>query len=253
MFQKTKIVILAAGQGTRMQSEMPKVLVALNDKPMIKYVLDAVHDTGIDDSPVIVVGHRKDEIIAELDKDGRAYTYVTQHEQLGTGHAVICAESVLKGTADNIIILPSDHPFLTPLTIKKLKEKQEESGATITMATTVVPDFDDWRKAFYKSFSRIIRDENGKIIRDVQFRDAKDDEKKVKELNPIYFCFKAEWIWENLKKLNTHNDQKQYYLTDLVRIAMEEGEKIESISVSPKEALAANSKEELELLERVAK
>ncbi len=253
MVKKTKIVILAAGQGTRMQSELPKVLVTLHDKPMIKYVLDAVNASQVDSTPVIIVGHRKDEIIAELVKDGREYTYVTQHEQLGTGHAVATAESALKGKADNVIVLPSDHPFLTPETIQNLNTKQEESGATITMATTTVSDFEDWRRAFYKSFSRIIRNESGKIIRDVQFRDATDKEKEIKELNPIYFCFKADWLWENLRKLNTHNDQKQYYLTDLVKIAMENGEKIESINISPREALAANSKEELELLEKVAK
>jgi bifunctional UDP-N-acetylglucosamine pyrophosphorylase/glucosamine-1-phosphate N-acetyltransferase len=86
----------------------------------------------------------------------------------------------------------------------------------------------------------------------VQFKDANDEEKKVKELNPCYFCFNAPWLWNNLKKLNTNNTQKEYYLTDLVKIAMQEKTGIESININPKEALGVNSKEELEILEKLS-
>lgn len=244
-----KILVLAAGQGTRMKSDLPKVLIDFNGKPLIKHLLESIEKSGIDQKPTIVVGYKKEEVMQAL---GDKYDYVVQNEQLGTGHAVMSAENFLSGMADNIMVLPSDHPFITAETIKKLAEKHLNSGAKITMATVKLPDFENWRSAFYTSFSRIIRNANGEIVKDVQLRDATEEEKKITEVNPIYFCFNAQWLWEKLKTLTTNNDQKQYYLTDLVKIAMDEGEKIESVNIDPYEALAANSKEELEILEGLA-
>jgi bifunctional UDP-N-acetylglucosamine pyrophosphorylase/glucosamine-1-phosphate N-acetyltransferase len=248
---KIKIVILAAGKGTRMKSELPKVLTDLRGKPMIKHLLESVSKSGVDENPVIVVGHKKELVIEKLNKDNRKYIYAVQEEQLGTGHAVMSAEEVLKDIADYIIVLPSDHPFLSAETIKKLAEKHLESQPKITMVLAQLPDFKGWRSAFYTSFSRIVRDTNGKIIKDVQFRDASDEEKKITEVNPMHFCFDAGWLWQKLKTLKTDNDQKQYLLTDLIKIAMQEGEKIEYVYINPREALAANSKEELEILEKL--
>jgi bifunctional UDP-N-acetylglucosamine pyrophosphorylase/glucosamine-1-phosphate N-acetyltransferase len=247
--EKIKILILAGGKGTRMKSELPKVLTPFNGKPMIAHLLASVEASGVDDTPVIVVGYQREKVMDTL---GKKYTYAIQEEQLGTGHAAMSAESILKDRAENIMVLPSDHPFISAETIKSLAIKHLSSEAKITMATVKLPDFKDWRSAFYTSFSRIIRDENGKIIKDVQFRDATEEEKKVTEVNPIYFCFEAKWFWEKLKTLDTNNDQNQYYLTDLVKIAMEEGAEIESIQINPREGLAANSKEELEILEGLA-
>jgi bifunctional UDP-N-acetylglucosamine pyrophosphorylase/glucosamine-1-phosphate N-acetyltransferase len=249
MKNKLKIVILAAGKGTRMNSVLPKVLIEFKGKSMIKHLLESVKRSEVDTKPVIVVGHQRENVVNAL---GQEYTYVIQEEQLGTGHAVRSAEKVLEDTAENIMVLPSDHPFISPETIKKLSEKHLNSRAKITMATVKLPDFEDWRSVFYTSFSRIIRNAKNEIIKDVQFRDATEEEKKITEVNPIFFCFEATWLWEKLRTLKTDNDQKQYYLTDLVKIAMEEGSKIETIQIDPREALAANSKEELEILEKLA-
>ncbi len=243
-----KIVILAAGQGARMKSDLPKVLIPVKNKPMIAHLLSAIKSSGVDAKPVVVVGNKKEEVMRELRNN---YTYVIQHEQLGTGHAVISAENALKNKAENIMVLPIDHPFITPETIKKLAHKHLASKAKITMATVELPDFNDWRSVFYNSFSRIVRDKSGAIVKDVQFKDANDEEKKITEVNPIFFCFEAVWLWEKLKTLNRDNAQKQYYLTDLIKRAIDEGEKIESVRIDPKEALAANSKEELEILEKL--
>ena len=245
---KIKIIILAAGKGNRMQNELPKVLMPVGGKPMIERLLESVGKSGIGDHPVVVVGYKKEEVMKEL---GNNYEYAVQEEQLGTGHAIMSTENLLKGNTDNVMVLPSDHPFITEETIKKLAERHLESGAKITMATTKLPDFKNWRFAFYTSFSRIIRDESGRIVRDVQFRDATEEEKKIKEVNPIFFCFEAKWLWKNLKNLKTDNDQKQYYQTDLIKLAMQQGEKIESIDIDPREALAANTKAELEILEKL--
>jgi len=248
MHKKIRIIILAAGKGIRMKSELPKVLIKLNGKPMIEHLLSAIKESGVDKRPVIVVGHKKEEVMSAL---GDKYEYVVQEKQLGTGHAVISAEKALKNKADNIIVLPSDHSFISAETIKKLAQKHLDSGAKVTMATVKVPDFKDWRSVFYSSFSRIVRNKNNDIIRDVQFRDATEDEKKITEVNPIFFCFESSWLWKKLKTLNTNNAQKQYYLTDLVERAIKDKVKIESIEIDPKEALAANSKEELKILEKL--
>jgi len=247
---KIRVLILAGGKGTRMKSPLPKVLETVQGKPMIKYLLEAVEKSGLSSRPVIVVGYGKDEVINTL---GTNYDYVFQEKQLGTGHAVATAQATLQNSTDHIIVLYGDHPLISPETIKKLKEKHLASQAKITMATFAVTDFYDWRSVFYKNFSRVIRDKDGNIIKDVQFKDTTDEEKEIKELNPCYFCFEAKWLWENLKKLNTDNAQKEYYLTDLIKIAMKEKFPIHSINIDPKEALGVNSKEELEILEKLVK
>ncbi len=245
---KIKVVILAGGKGNRMQSEIPKVLIKIRGESLIKHLLSSVRKSGIDDKPVIVVGYGKEAVMREL---GSEYDYATQTKQLGTGHAVMAAEDKLENNAEHIVVLYGDHPFVNPETIKKLVEKHLDSKIKITLATVKLPDFEDWRNVFYKDFSRIIRDSKGNIIKDVQFKDASEEEKKVTEVNPCYFCFEAKWLWEKLKTLDTNNAQKEYYLTDLVKIAMNEKTKIESIDIEPREALGVNSKEELEILEKL--
>ncbi len=244
-----QIIILAAGHGKRMKSELPKVLIPLSGKPLLAHVLDSVKKTGICDKPVIVVGQQRELVIKTL---GRDYEYIVQEEQKGTGHAVKSAQKTLENASDHLVVLYGDHPFISPETIKKLVLKHLSSKGKITMATVNLPDFKDWRAVFYKNFSRIIRDKNGKIAEDVQFKDANEDIKKITEVNPCYFCFEAKWLWNNLKTLGTDNAQKEYYLTDLIKKAIKEKAKIESISIDPREALGVNSKEELEILEKLA-
>lgn len=243
---KIKILILAGGQGKRMQSEMPKVLAQVKGKAMIEWVLDAIAKSGVDPRPTIIVGYKKELIMKTL---GDKYDYVVQEQQLGTGHATMMAKEALSNKAENILVLAGDNPFITGETIQKLAHKHLASQAKLTMGTVTLPDFLDWRKFFYSNFSRIIRDTAGNILSSVEFKDATEEQKEIKEVNPIYLCFHGDWLWENLKKLDTQNAQGEYYLTDLLKIATKEGTKIESIHVDPKEALAANSKEELELLE----
>jgi len=247
MDDRIKIIILAAGKGTRMKNELPKVLAPIRGKSMIKYLLEAVEKSGVDNKPVIVVGYEKEKVMKEL---GGGYDYVVEEEQLGTGHAVMVAQKILEKNADNVVVLYGDHPFIKPETIKKLVETHIGSDKKITMGVVKVQDFKDWRAFFYTD-SRIIRNKNGDIVKDVQFRDANDEERKIKEINPCYFCFEASWLWKKLKTLNTDNDQKQYYLTDLVKIAIEEKTAIGSIEIEPYEALGADSKEEIEMLERL--
>ncbi len=244
---KTKIVILAAGHGKRMQSELPKVLLQVKGKSMVSMLLKNVQDSKVDERPVIIVGQKKEQVMAEL---GDKYDYAIQDEQLGTGHAVMCAKDYLKN-AEQVIVLYGDQPFTSAKTIRELTHIHSKSSKNITMATVRVLDFLDWRACF-ANFSRVIRGQNGKIIKTVENKDATEEEKKITEVNPCYFCFDADWLWENLEKVKNNNTQKEYYLTDLIKIATEEKIEIESIEIDPHEALGANSKEELEVLERFA-
>lgn len=255
MNEKVKILILAGGRGKRMNSDLPKALTPVRGEQIIRHLLSSIKTSGIDAKPTIVVGYGKEVLMKELGSD---YEYVIQEEQKGTGHAVMVAENALKnlpaqaGKEENVMVLYCDHPFVKPETIKNLLKKHLESKSKITLASVKLPDFEDWRSIFYQNFSRIVRDTNGSIIKDVQFKDASDEEKKITEVNPCYFCFDSSWLWSKLKTLSKDNAQKEYYLTDIVQIAMKENTQIESIDIDPREALGANSKEELAILEKVA-
>lgn len=247
MEKKIKIVILAGGKGKRMNGgDTPKVLVPVKGRPMIEYLLESVEKSGLDSSPVIVVGFQSEAVKQAL---GEKYKYAEQKELLGTGHAASMAEDACEG-AENVMVLYGDHPLVSDSMIKNLYQTHLNTNAELTMSTIKLPDFGDWREFFYKNFSRIVRDESGKIIKSVEFKDASEEEKKILEVNPCYFCFKASWLWENIKKIKNENAQQEYYLTDLVKMAMESGAKIESVDILPEEGIGANSREELEILEK---
>lgn len=236
------VVILAAGMGKRMQSTMLKVMHPLHNRPLIDYVVGTVEKTSVTTKPVVVVCATDPAVQDFLQNRAE---YVVQHDRLGTGHAVAMAETKLKNKVENVVVLYGDMPFVSNESVARLMERHVERGNTITMVTFEVADFNDWRAAF-KSFSRIIRGADGHIARDVQAKDASESELTIKELNPCIYCFDSAWLWENLKKIGTQNVQKEYYLTDLIQMAIEQGEKISSISIEPKEAVGINTKEDLE-------
>ncbi len=245
--EKIRIVILAAGKGTRMQSDIPKVLSQVKSKSMIRHLLHSVEKSGIDEHPVIVVGYKKEMV---MDECGDKYHYVDQDKLLGTGWAVMQTKNYLENKADHIIVLYGDQPYTSAETIIKITEKHINSGKEITMATVKVSDFSDWRICF-NNFSRVVRDEKGKIIRTIEKKDATEEELKITEVNPCYFCFDAKWLWDNLPNLKNENAQNEYYLTDLIKIANRENLEIESVEIDAHEALGANTKEELEVLENL--
>jgi bifunctional UDP-N-acetylglucosamine pyrophosphorylase/glucosamine-1-phosphate N-acetyltransferase len=239
----TKIVILAAGKGKRMKDELPKVLVPLKGKPMIEYLIQSIINSGVDSRPVIVVSPDNKDLIKEELKNYNC-KYAVQDKQLGTGHALLCAKDVISEAAENIIVFYGDHPFVKSETIKKLAEIHE---GDITMMTTKVEDFQGWRKNFY-SWGRIIR-ENNEIQSIVEFKDAGVKEREVKEVNPGFYCFNKDWLFSNIEKLENNNAQKEYYLTDLIKIASEQNIKINSMLIDAREAIGINSREELEIAE----
>ncbi|MFA5061560.1 MAG: NTP transferase domain-containing protein [Patescibacteria group bacterium] len=244
-FTNVGAVILAAGQGKRMKSDLPKVLHQLKGKPIVDYVVRVVEGLGI--KPTVVVSNTNNLVRDFL---GDRVNFAVQTEQLGTGHAVACAESLLKDKVGHIIVLYGDHPYLTSQSVAKLIKIHLDNNDIITMMTAVVPDFEDWRMPFY-NFGRIVRDSDGRIAKIVEKKDATAEELEIKEINPAYFCFQADWLWKNLKNLKNNNAQQEYYLTDLVKQAIDDEQKTSSVLINAREALGVNSQEELQLAEAI--
>ncbi len=227
--------------------DVPKVLVPLYGKPLISHLLHSIESVHADSNPIIVVGYKGDEVKAAL---GPSYQYAVQEPQLGTGHAVMQARTIADAKYDHVVVLYGDHPHVPASVINELIDTHLKNQATLTLMTAEFPDFEDWRAGVY-SYGRVVRDVNGNIARIVEKKDATPEELEIKELNPAYFCFRADWLWENLSKLENHNAQKEYYLTDMLEMAIQEGEKIASFKGDPMAALGVNTKEELERMEKL--
>ncbi|MBD3247938.1 NTP transferase domain-containing protein [Candidatus Falkowbacteria bacterium] len=239
-----KVIVLAAGKGTRMNDELPKVLVPVNNKPMIQYLIEAILASGVCDKPIVVVSPDNQDLVKKA-LNSFDCDYAIQKEQLGTGHAFASARDLIGSEVENLISFYGDHPFLKPESMRKLVK--EHKGA-LTMMTVNVPNFDKWHNNFYR-WGRIVRDMNGKIEKIVEFKDASDDTKRICEVNPGLFCFDKKWLIDNIDKLRNENNQQEYYLTDMVKMAFAEGHEIASSSIDPKEAMGINSKEELAIAE----
>lgn len=245
----TRIIILAAGKGTRMNSDLPKVLVPLKGRPMIKYLMDSVVASGVDDRPIAIVSPDNQAIIKHSLSEYNI-EYVIQDKQLGTGHAVACAQSVFEahGTKPkNIVVLYGDHPFLKTESIKKFAGLDQKA---LTIMPTNLPDYEDWRQNFYH-WGRIVRGLDGRVERIVEFKDASDEEKLITEVNPGFMSFNYEWLFKNINDLKNNNSQREYYLTDMVKIAFEAKYEVGTINIEAHEAMGVNSPEELKIAEKI--
>lgn len=245
--EKTQIIILAGGKGVRMKSDEPKALVMLKNKPLIKHILDTISTLHLPIKPIIVVCHKKERIKEIL---GDSLVYAEQESPLGTGHAVASAKNSVHPSHKIVLILSSDQPLISKETIEHLLKKHEEKKPTITIATVTVPDFEEWRSVL-RHFGRIIRGNDGLVDSIVEFKDATEKEKLIKELNPAVYAFDSDWLWKNIDLIKNDNVQGEYYLTDLIKIAREQNKKIEAVSVENViEGLQPNTKQELEILEK---
>lgn len=210
--KRIKAVILAAGKGTRMKSELPKVIHKALGKPMVQYSIDAALEAGASPADIcLVVGHK-----AEMVKDvvGDSVTYVTQEQQLGTGHAVKCAEEFI-GNDGLTMILCGDTPLITGKTLKKLIETHEREGNAITVLTAIAED--------PTGYGRIIKDNRGKFVKIVEQKDATLEEQRVKEINSGMYIFDSEILSAALDELKNDNVQGEYYLTDTIEIVKTKG------------------------------
>jgi bifunctional N-acetylglucosamine-1-phosphate-uridyltransferase/glucosamine-1-phosphate-acetyltransferase GlmU-like protein len=239
-----KVVILAAGKGTRMGSDLPKALFPLKGRAMIEYLLESVFASGVDPEPILVVSPEREEMMKQnLNKYN--LRYVIQKEQLGTGHAASCARTAISEGVKNVIVLYCDHPFISAASIKKISSEEEN---ILSLMPTEVGDFNEWRKNFYH-WGRIVRDTENKVKRISEFKDSTEEEKNITEVNPGIMSFNSAWLWENIDKLKNNNSQQEYYLTDLVGLASAQGQKIGGLIIDPLEAMGINSQEELKIAE----
>ncbi|MBU0531854.1 MAG: NTP transferase domain-containing protein [Candidatus Uhrbacteria bacterium] len=246
--QKIKVVILAAGKGKRMGSDKQKALMEICGKPMIGHLLDAIEESGIGTRPIVVYGHGGQELV-EYVKD-RA-DVVLQAEQLGTGHAVAVTREVV-GEADLLLVLYGDSCLVSAETIKKIVAYYESRPAPIIMGVGTVESFEGWQESF-KGFGRILRDEHEMITAIREAKDATPEELAVKEVNPAYYVFETKWLWDHIDKIGTENVQGEVYLTDLIKMAVDQGEPVRTYPIPIEECVGCNRPEELEIAEELMK
>ncbi|MDO5431990.1 bifunctional UDP-N-acetylglucosamine diphosphorylase/glucosamine-1-phosphate N-acetyltransferase GlmU [Eubacterium sp.] len=231
--KSTKTVILAAGHGTRMVSEKPKVLHEVGGKAMLDYVISASEAAGADDTAVIV-GYKADIVKAALPEN---ITAIEQKEQLGTGHAVLQALPFFENFNGNVLVLVGDAPLVRKETLEELVKAHEDGGFSATVLTAV---FDD-----PTGYGRIVK--NGdELIKIVEHKDATDEERGIKEINSGMYCFDAQALKAALQAINSDNVQGEYYLTDTIEILRGMGKKVGSYPTPDVDDIAAvNSKVQL--------
>jgi len=204
-------ILLAAGQGTRMKSSLPKVLHPIAGKPMIWHALEAIKQSTTE-KPVVVVGHGAENVTKYL---GDSALTVLQEPQLGTGHAVMQAESLLKNKTDLVVVCYSDMPLLRGETLQTLVETQKNNKGPISMLTVHSDD--------PRGFGRIIRNADGTVSAIVEEYVATAEQLQVKELNVGGYCFDADWLWDALSRIPKNSKKGEYYLTDTVELAAKDG------------------------------
>ena len=226
-----KVVILAAGQGTRMKSKVPKVLHKVLDKTMVDYVIDASVEAGAEDI-CIIVGHQSAMVKAMI---GTRVKFALQKEQLGTGHAVMQAGDFISD--GNILVLCGDTPLIRPETIKELSDMHNSGGSDVTVVSMKADD--------PTGYGRIVR-ENNAFAKIVEQKDADEEQKKINEVNTGVYIFKADALKAAFEKLSNNNSQGEYYLTDTLEIIKNNGGKVDIMAAEDAdEFLGVNSKLQL--------
>lgn len=207
-------LILAAGEGTRMKSKLPKVSHKICGKPIVQHVIDTVKSMGIDDV-IVVVGHKADQVKECINSDVK---FVLQENQLGTGHAVMCSQDFIKDNVGVTLLLYGDTPLVSKDTLSSLISYHDEHNLCCTILTA---DFDD-----PTGYGRIIRDGSGNVEKIVEHKDASEEERKVPEINSGMYCFSTQDLVDALKYVKNDNAQGEYYLTDVVGIMKSRGKAV---------------------------
>ena len=235
MNREVRCLILAAGAGTRMKSDLAKVLHSLCGRCLAEHVVDAAQRAGIQ-KPMVVIGHQAEQVRQAL--SGRDVEFVLQAEQKGTGHAVMRAEPLIRGFAGDLLVLYGDVPLIRPQTIGSLIAKHQSEGNACTMLTAVIED--------PGRYGRVIRDGQGLVSKIVEARDATPAELEVREINPAIYCFDCRAMLEGLRQVRPDNDQKEYYLTDVIGIMKGRGQAVAAVVAGDsREVLGINTQEEL--------
>jgi len=237
----TAAVILAAGKGTRMPAaEIPKVMHEVAGRPMIAHVVDAVRPVcgnGI----YLVVGYKADRVVEALEGSGVEFVY--QREQLGTGHAVMQCENALAGFSGTVIVLNGDVPCLRTQTIREFVSYHHRERASATVLTALVSD--------PLGYGRIVREPDRSLSAIVEEKDASPEERAIAEINSGLFCFEKDRLFEALASTDRGNAQGEYYLTDVIAVLKERGERVRAYPApDPWEVAGVNTAAELEAVRR---
>lgn len=228
--QKITSVILAAGQGTRMKSKLPKMLHKICGQPMVFYALQAAQ-SATSEKPVMVIGHGAEAVQTAV---GEAAHFVIQAEQLGTGHAVMQADSLLSGQTDLVLVTYGDMPLLRAETVQKLVAAQKANPGPMSLLTVIAED--------PRGFGRIVRKADGTVAAIVEEAQADPSQLAIKELNVGAYCFRSDWLWAALKRIPL-SPKGEYYLTDTVALAVEANLPVQAIVMDDMvETIGVNSR-----------
>lgn len=240
-FKNTCAVVLAAGKGKRMKSNIPKVLHKIGGRPIVDYLVSTLENLKIP-KIILVVGYKK-KMVFDLFKQ-REFEFVEQKKLLGTGHAVLQTEDILADFRGEILVLCGDVPFLSGYTIKRLIQTHRKTKAKATVLTAILDK--------PKGYGRIVRRKDGSLEKIVEEKDASEKEKKIKEINTGSFCFNSKFLFPALEKVKKDNQQGEYYLTDAIEILRSQNHRISAVvAKDPKEIMGVNSIQQLKLLEKL--
>lgn len=249
--QAPAAIILAAGKGTRMKSDLPKVVHDVGGRPMVCAVVDACREAGCG-RIVVVVGY-KQELVREalrgaVTATGRPVDFAVQAEQLGTGHAVVCAADGFAGEAAEsggaVFVLCGDGPLIRAETLRAILDRHRSAGAAATLATSIVDD--------PAGYGRIVRDAGGRFVGIVEHKDATEAQRRIREINPSYYCFEPRSLFAALGRVERNPGNGEYYLTDVPALLLAEGARVEVIpAVPPEDVLSINTPEDLAKVDRI--
>lgn len=239
MSDRKAVVILAAGKGKRMKSDLPKVLHTVGDKPIISILLDTLEPMDFEQT-VVVVGYRGELVEKEL--DGRNISFAWQREQKGTGHAVMMAKAALADFDGTTLVALGDVPFLSRASIDQLFEQHRQSRAAVTCLSAILDD--------PTGYGRIVRKKDSSILQEiVEDRDASPEVREIREINTGTFCFDNRLMFEALEEIDDDNSQGEFYLTDTINVLHNKNLVASVVAAKdPNEVRGVNSAEQLELL-----
>ena len=241
-------IILAAGQGKRLNSPVSKIIIDVAGKPTIYHVLDTIAKLNID-KVYTIIGYQAEEVkktILKKYSDESKYLFVLQKEQLGTGHAVMQVEPAVKSFEGEVIILSGDVPLLSEETIKKFYEFHLAKKSKLSVLTTLMPDAG--------AYGRIVRKADDSLEKIVEFKDASEEVRKIKEINSGIYLVNMQRLFEVLHKVSNKNVQGEYYLTDIIEIMQREGDNVYPfVTKNYKEVQGINTQEDLAEIEATIK
>jgi UDP-N-acetylglucosamine diphosphorylase/glucosamine-1-phosphate N-acetyltransferase len=215
------VIIMAAGKGTRMVSDLPKVLHVVGGKPLVEHVIAAARQLG-PDLIVVIVGHGRDQVVNLL--NGQGLEFAVQDPPLGTGHAVLQARPALQEFRGEVVILSGDVPLLRAGTLRRLVEAHRDAHVALTVLSTAAPD------PF--GYGRIVRSDDGEFLGIVEHKEASEAQKAITEINSGIYCCDSVQLFRALDNVRADNSKGEYYLTDIVAILRDSGQRVQAVKLA---------------------